>query len=161
MANIFLHEVIDIWFEEVVKPRLKGEAHLYRFADDIIIVLSEERDSERLMHVLPRRLEKYGLTLHPDKTRAIHFVPGTEKCSFNLLGFTHYWGTSRKGKSAVKRKTSKDRFSAAINRLGTWCRINRHKPPDEQHKMLSSKLRGHYAYYGITGNSAALSRFHY
>jgi RNA-directed DNA polymerase len=159
LANIFLHEVIDEWFEQTVKPRLLGTGHLYRFADDIIIILSNERDAERVMNVLPQRLGKFGLNLHPDKTRSFHFVPDEENSSFNLLGFTHYWGKSRRGYWAVKRKTDKGRFSAAIKRIGKWCRDNRPKPIPEQYRVLSAKLRGHYAYYGITGNAAGLSRF--
>jgi RNA-directed DNA polymerase len=161
LANIFLHEVIDEWFKVVVRPRLKGAGHLYRFADDIIIVLSEERDAQRLMDVLPKRLGKYGLTLHPEKTKVIHFIPGKRNSNFSLLGFTHYWDKSRKGYWVVKRKTDKKRFSAAIQRIGKWCRENRPKPIPEQHRTLCAKLRGHYAYYGITGNSRGLSRFGY
>lgn len=89
----------------------------------------------------------------------LHFVPGKKNSSFNLLGFTHYWGKSRRGYWAVKRKTDKGRLSAAIKRVGKWCRENRHKPIKEQNRILNTKLRGHYAYYGISGNSAGLSRF--
>jgi RNA-directed DNA polymerase len=159
LANIFLHEVIDEWFEKTVKPCLLGPGHLYRFADDIIIVLGNDRDAERVMNVLPYRFGKFGLKLHPDKTRSSHFVPGKENSSFNLLGFTHYWGKSRRGNWAVKRKTESGRFGAAIKRIGKWCRENRPRPIRDQHRMLCAKLRGDNAYYGITGNSAGLSRF--
>jgi RNA-directed DNA polymerase len=97
LANIFLNEVIDHWFEADVKPCLLGTGHLYRFADDIIIVLSKEYDAHRIMNVLPKRLGKYGLELHPDKTRIVHFVPGHKDSHYSLLGFTHYWSKSRKG----------------------------------------------------------------
>jgi RNA-directed DNA polymerase len=159
LANIFLHEVIDEWFDQTVKPRLLGSGHLYRFADDIIIVLSNERDVQRVMKVLAQRLGRFGLKLHPDKTRSLHFVAAKENSSFSLLGFTHYWAKSRRGYWVVKRKTDNGRFSAAIKRIGKWCRENRAKPIPEQYRMLSAKLRGHYGYYGITGNSAGLSRF--
>lgn len=159
LANVFLNEVVDHWFEEVVKPRLLGSGHLYRFADDIVIVLSNGRDAQRIMDVLPKRLEKYGLVLHPEKTRVVHFSPGPKGNSFDLLGFTHYWSKSRRGFWVVKRKTAANRFSAAIKRIGKWCREARPMRIPEQHRLLTAKLRGHFAYYGITGNSAALARF--
>jgi len=161
LANVFLHEVVDKWFEEDVKPRLSNVGNLYRYADDIIIVLSSERDAHRLMAVLPKRLGKYGLSLHPDKTRVVHFVPKGKGNSFSLLGFTHYWDKSRRGYSVVKRKTDRKRFSAATQRMSKWCRENRAKTIPQQHKILSAKLRGHYSYYGITGNASGLSRFYH
>jgi hypothetical protein len=111
--------------------------------------------------VLPKRLEKYGLSLRPDKTRVVHFVPKGKGNSFSLLGFTHYWDKSRRGYFVVKRKTDRKRFSAAIQRMGKWCRENRATTMPQQHKILSAKLRGHYSYYGITGNSSGLSRFYH
>ncbi len=168
LANIYLHEVLDVWFEREVKPRLDAEAALVRFADDAVIVVSTEDDARRLMDVLPKRFGKYGLTLHPEKTRLIRFGrprgdrdEDDEPGSFDFLSFTHYWGKSRKGSWIVKRKTSKSRFTRAIKRVREWCAKNRHLPLDEQHQTLSQKLRGHYAYFGITGNGDAISRFAY
>jgi RNA-directed DNA polymerase len=171
LSNIFLHYVLDVWFEEEVKPRLAGHAFLIRFADDFAIGFRHERDARRVMEVLPKRFGKYGLTIHPDKTRLIDFTspaksardgktnstdgPGT----FDLLGFTHYWAKSRRGTWAVKRKTASSRFTRAVRSIAHWCRNNRHRPLSEQHVKLRQKLHGHYAYYGITGNSIALSRF--
>lgn len=167
LANIYLHEVLDLWFERDVKPRLMGRAELIRYADDAVIVLSDEGDARRLMAVLPKRFGKYGLTLHPEKTRLVRFSkprrdrdqdeedPG----SFDFLGFTHHWAKSRKGSWIVKRRTAKDRFTRAIKRVRAWCSKERHLPLPEQHRTLTQKLRGHYAYYGITGNSLMLARF--
>jgi RNA-directed DNA polymerase len=171
LANLYLHEVLDRWFEDVVRPRLKGPTFLVRYADDLVLAFKLEQDARRVMDVLPKRFGKYGLTLHPEKTRMIVFLqpgrkmtskpPGKDEGpgSFDLLGFTHYWARSRKGFWVIKQKTARSRFSRALKRVGEWCRTHRHWPIAEQHKMLVLKLRGHFEYYGITGNSAALSRF--
>lgn len=169
ISNVYLHEILDIWFHEEVKPRLRGRAFLIRFADDALMGFECEDDARRVMTVLPKRFGKYGLTLHPEKTRLIDFRRPKEKpvCSgsndgigtFDLLGFTHFWGKSRKGFWVIKRKTAKNRFSNALKRVAEWVRANRHKPIDEQHKMLCLKLKGHFEYYGITGNSFALASF--
>ncbi len=163
LSNIYLHEALDTWFEQEVKPRLRGAAFLIRYADDFVIVCALERDAHKVMAVLPKRLGRYGLTIHPEKTRLIPFVrpPHSgpkEKASFDLLGFTHFWARSRKGWWIVQRKTSKGRFSRTVKRLAAWCRANRHHPIAEQHRRLSLMLRGHDAYFGITGNSRALQR---
>ncbi len=166
LANVYLHEVLDTWFERDVKPRLQGRAHLVRYADDAVMVFSCEDDARRVMDVLPKRFAKYGLTLHPDKTRLVEFRrpdrrpprdggDGGRPGTFDLLGFTHFWGLSRKGKWVVKRRTARDRFTRALRRVTEWCRLNRHHPVAEQHKALVQKLRGHFGYYGIIGNHAA------
>lgn len=167
LANIYLHEVLDRWFERDVKPRLKGRAFMIRFADDLVMVFASERDARRVWDVLPKRLGRYGLTLHPTKTRLLEFRPragGTrppninEKRSFDLLGFTHYWARSRRGYPVVKRKTAGDRFRRSVKRVSEWCRAYRHTPVAWQHQQLERKLRGHDNYYGITSNYEALSR---
>jgi len=169
ISNVYLHHVLDLWFERDVKPALKGKASIVRFADDAVLCFSNEEDVHRVMAVLPKRFAKYGLNLHPDKTRIVPFCrpkvkptdlkrserPGT----FDFLGFTHYWGASRKGGWVVKRKTAANRLARAITKIAKWCRENRHWSISEQHKILSSKLRGHYQYYGITGNLVALRNF--
>jgi len=166
LSNIFLHEVLDRWFEDVVKPRLKGQAFLVRFADDAVIVFSREEDAKRVMDVLPQRFGKYGLTLHPEKTRLVTFrcppkdedrtePPG----SFDFLGFTHHWGKSWKGGWVVKRKTAHSRLTRALRTLRVWLRRNFHLGVDDQHVALVRKVHGHYAYYGITGNAQALNAF--
>ena len=164
LANIYLHEVLDLWFEHEVKQRMHGRAFLVRYADDATLVFEKEEDARRVLDVLPKRFGKYGLGLHPEKTRLVDFrrPRGPKKGpghSFNLLGFTHFWGKSRKGRWVVKRRTAKDRFSRALKRVGLWCRRNRHLSVAVQQRALNRKLRGHYAYYGVTGNARALNRF--
>ena len=168
LANAYLHEVLDTWFEQTVKPVLKGRAFLIRYADDAVMVFQEERDARRVLAVLPKRCGKYGLTLHPEKTRLVQFKrprgrdpEGPPPGAFDLLGFTHFWAVSRKGNWVVKRKTAKDRFTRALRAVRQWCRAHRHLPVKEQWQALRRKLTGHYGYYGITGNSKALNRFGY
>lgn len=166
LANVYLHEVLDAWFEDVVRPRMREVAHLIRYADDAVIVFACEDDARRVMAVLPKRLAKYGLRLHPEKTRRVAFGrprsrsredrPGT----FDFLGFTHYWGKSRRGYSVVRRKTARDRFTRSLRAVYRWCRVHRHLPIGEQQRVLGRKLRGHYAYYGIMGNASCLSHFY-
>ena len=168
LANVYLHYVLDVWFEQEVKPRLRGSAFLVRYADDFVMGFVCEEDARRVLEVLPKRFGKYGLTLHPDKTRLVPFRrPGQWSVSgraepppgsFDLLGFTHYWGRSRRGVWVVQRKTAARRFSRVIKKISHWCRLHRHRPVAEQHQLLSQKLRGHDAYYGITGNSRMLHR---
>src|SRR5207253_2434582 len=170
LANVYLHYVLDVWFEQEVKPRLKGRAFLIRYADDFVIGFACAEDARRVLDVLPKRFGKYGLTIHPEKTRLVAFRPPrrtdrhdpevvAQPGTFDLLGFTHYWGRSRKGIWVVKRRTAPSRFRRAIRKIGQWCRLNRHEPVAEQHQTLWQKLRGHFAYYGITGNGGALHRF--
>jgi len=165
LSNIYLHEVLDKWVETEVKPRLKGQAFLVRFADDFVMGFSSEEDARRVMDVLPKRFGKYGLTLHPEKTRLLRFTPpreGADKAplaSFDFLGFNHHWAKSQKGRWVIKRKTASGRFTRALKKVTEWCRKFRHWTLKEQHQHLSAALRGHYGYYGITGNSQALGRF--
>jgi len=166
LANIYLHEVLDMWFEHQVKPRLKGKAFLVRFADDAVMGFSYLGDARRVLAVLGKRFQKYGLTLHPDKTRVVPFGRPSYRRegrkglgSFDFLGFTHYWGKSRRGNWVIKQKTAKDRFARAVRSVSRWCREVRHWKVREQHAMLVVKIRGHYAYYGITGNRRCLSNF--
>jgi len=171
LANVYLHYVLDVWFEREVKPRLKGRAFLVRYADDFVMGFACEEDARRVLVVLPQRFGKYGLALHPDKTRLVPFCRPSQRTigsdsgmashpgSFDLLGFTHYWGRSLKGNWVIKRKTSQGRLSRALKVIAQWCRLHRHDPVEDQHRTLSQKLRGHFAYYGITGNSTAIQRF--
>ena len=173
LSNIFLHYVLDEWFEQVVKSRLRGRAYLIRYADDFVIGFTDEKDARRVLKVLPQRFSKYGLTIHPDKTKLIPFAQpspraagkgagaGPQPGTFTLLGFTHYWGRSLKGNWVVKRKTASSRLSRAVRSIALWCRFNRHQPLGEQQHTLGQKLRGHFAYYGITGNRKSLSWFRY
>jgi len=166
LSNLYLHNVLDQWFEQEVRPRLAGRAMLIRFADDATLVFANETDARRVMDVLPKRFGKYGLKLHPDKTRLVDFrrpsnrsAPGDSPGTFDLLGFRHYWGRSKRGKWIVLRKTSPKRLSRAHKRMNLWCRNHRHFKLADQHALLVRKLRGHYAYFGITGNSRAINSF--
>jgi RNA-directed DNA polymerase len=164
LANIYLHEVLDVWFERDVKRRLKGRAFLIRYADDAVLGFSLEEDAQRVLEVLPKRFAKYGLTLHPEKTRLLRFAPkrrddDDDPGTFDFLGFTHYWGKSRKGGALIKRKTAAKRLRRSLTRLSQWCRAHRHDRLSTQHQALARKMRGHYGYYGITGNSRMLTMF--
>jgi len=168
LSNVYLHYVLDDWFEREVKPRLKGQAHLVRYADDFVIGFTDEADARRVLEVLPKRFGRYGLTVHPDKTRLVPFrQPSSRRDddrgggpgSFDFLGFTHIWARSQRGNWVVKQRTAASRLRRAVRSIAQWCRFNRHLPIAEQQRVLSQKVRGHFAYYGITGNSTALSRF--
>jgi len=169
LANIYLHVVLDEWFVHEVRPRLQGRAVLVRYADDLVFVFAQKVDAERVLEVLPKRFGRYGLALHPDKTRLVAFRrpdrdggdDDGEPRTFDLLGFTHYWGLSRKGYWVVKKQTAKDRFSRTLRRIAEWCRRHRHVDVEVQHRVLTQKLRGHYAYYGVTSNNRALARMWY
>lgn len=163
LANIFLHEVMDKWFAGVVCKHLKGRAAQVRFADDIVLVFEREDDARRVFSVLPKRFGKYGLRLHPEKTRVVKFCR-PDRCdppgpgNFDFLGFAHFWKKSLKGNWVVKQKTAKDRISRTLHRIWEWCRTKRHEPLQVQQQGLEQKLRGHYEYFGITQNYEALAQ---
>src|SRR5262245_14854199 len=171
ISNVFLHHVLDLWFEHDVKPRLQESAFLIRFADDFVIGFRNHRDAQRVLEVIPQRFGKYGLTVHPTKTKLVPFRPPASRTkdddgpdrpgTFDLLGFTHYWAVSLKGYWVVKRKTAKDRFQRALKRVADWCQRHRHEAVRDQWAALRRKLVGHFGYFGITGNSRALSNFRY
>ncbi len=171
LANVYLHEVLDTWFERDVRPHLRGRAFLVRYADDFILAFSIEADARRVLEVLPKRFQRFGLTIHPEKTRLLCFekpapsgiggddFPGKGgPGSFDFLGFTHLWARSRRGFWVIKRQTSKKRFTRGLKAIAQWCRDHRHWRIADQHATLTAKLRGHYQYYGLRGNYAALSR---
>ena len=163
LSNVYLHEVLDGWFEQQIKPRLQGRAELIRFADDFVVVCRRREDAEALLEQVKARFESYGLAIHPDKTRIVDFRHPWESNhppqSFDFLGFTHYWEKTRRGGYAVGRKTKGSKYHAALKRIGEWCKGNRHTPIPQQHHDLSRQVLGHYAYYGISGNSRALGCF--
>lgn len=166
LANIYLHEVLDEWVEKEVKPRLEGRAFLVRYADDFVMGFECEADARRVKEVLPKRFEKYGLTVHPEKTRLLRYEKpsGEGKAppeSFEFLGFTHFWAKSRKGWWVIKRKTAASRLTRALKRVRTWCRQFRHLPLKTQQVHLGRVVRGHCNYYGVPGNALALSHFRY
>jgi RNA-directed DNA polymerase len=147
---------------------MKGRAFMVRFADDAVLVFEREEDARRVMAVLPERFAKYGLTLHAEKTRILSFkrpgdagAGGGDPETMDFLGFTHFWAKSRRGYWVIKRRTAWDGFSRSLKGLSQWMRAVRHRPIGEQHKTLCSKMRGHVQYYGITGNSEAMSRYVY
>ena len=164
LANIYLHYVLDEWVATVVETRLKGRYILVRYADDVVMAFEDHLDAKRVFRVLGRRLNRFGLTLHPDKSRFIDFRfrrpdgphPATDGTTFDFLGFTHVWGKSRNGKNVVRQVTAKGRFARALAAVSEWCQRNRHRSIRDQHAHLSAMLRGHYGYYGITGNGRRL-----
>lgn len=165
-ANIFLHTILDDWFVKAVQPRMKGNCFLVRYADDFVIGFELESDARRVMEVLPKRLDKFGLTIHPEKTRLVAFRPPTQRSgekkgegTFNFLGFTHYWAKSKRGFWVIKRKTMRKRLQKAKSAIWRWCRENRHEPLAEQHMALVQKLRGHYQYYSVRSNYTCINEF--
>ncbi len=160
--------LLDEWFENEVKPRLKGEAHEIRFADDAVLCFQKREDAERVREVLPKRFARYGLTLHPEKTRLVDFGryaeehakrQGKKPATFDFLGFTHICSRSRRGKFTVNVRTMKKRLSRGLTAVAEWCREHRHEPVDRQQQTLNAKLRGHYQYYGRPTNSRSLWQF--
>jgi RNA-directed DNA polymerase len=162
LSNIYLHYVLDEWFSEVIQPLLKGKSFIVRFADDFILGFTDKSDAERVMKVLPKRFAKYGLTLHPDKTKLIDLNSkrGGSGRSFDFLGFTHYLGKSRKGNKVLKRKTSSKRLTRAIKNISKFIKLNRHMKLEELIAQINVKLRGHYLYYGITFNTIGIRRYY-
>ena len=169
LSNVYLHEVLDCWYVEEVKPRMKGRTFLVRFADDFILGFEKKEDAEKVYRVLFKRFEKYGLSLHPEKTRLVPFgrpvetpddpTHGRKPETFDFLGLTHFWGKSWKGRWIIRRKTMRKRFTRGLKAMGQWCRENLHEPMREQVEQLGRKLKGHFGYYGITGNFGSLQKF--
>ena len=168
LGNIYLHNALDLWFEQEVKPRLRGKATLVRYADDFVITFQRREDAERVMEVLGKRLKRYGLTLSKEKTRLIRFErpprkqdggkgPGT----FDFLGFTFYWKRAGNGGWMLACKTKRARLSRAIKGLYQWCRRHRHLTVPQQHAALVRRIRGHMNYFGVNGNTRALKRLNY
>jgi len=169
LANIYLHFILDQWFVEEVKPRLKGEAYEIRFADDAILCFEHKEDAEKVLGVLPKRFAKYGLTLHPEKTRLVEFGrnarrnarrQGKKPATFDFLGLTHICARSRKGKFSVHVKTMAKRLRRGLKAIAEWCQEHRHDPVDQQQKTLNAKLRGHYQYYGRPTNYRSIRQFY-
>jgi group II intron reverse transcriptase/maturase len=164
-GNVYLHYVLDLWFEREIKPRLKGHARLIRYADDFVIGFEREDDATRVLDVLGKRMTKYGLALHPDKTRLIPFVRprfgqenGSESGTFDFLGFTMFWRRMRRGGWQLGMKTRKARIQRVLQNLGEWCRRHLHLPLKDQHAALTRRLRGHYQYFGVNGNIRSLEQ---
>ena len=182
LANIYLDEVVDKWWSQTIVPRLTGRGIMVRYADDNtprdsgkdkVMLLEHRRDARRMMRVLPKRFGRYGLELHPEKTRMLRFEPPNKRghypdddppgpsSTFAFLGFTFYWRRTHRGKWRVNMKTAKDRLRRTLTRFNLWMKRNRHLPVRTQHAYLARALTGHYAYYGVTGNGKALASVHH
>lgn len=164
-GNVYLHYVLDVWFESEIRPTLGGKAHLIRYADDFAIGFETQADAVRVKELLTQRFGEYGLALHPEKTRLFEFrrpagsrADGKAPESFDFLGFTCYWRRTRKGRWEMTLKTRRARLSQAIGRIYDWCRDNRHRPIAEQHAALTRRLRGHINYFGVNGNGRSLTQ---
>jgi RNA-directed DNA polymerase len=164
LGNVYLHHVLDQWFEHVVRPRLQGKAFLVRYADDFVIGFERQDDAKRVMDVLGRRFEKFGLRLHPGKTRLLPFArpsrgqtSGKGPATFDFLGFTLYWRRSRGGSWVPAFKTRKARLRRAITAVADWCRRHRHLPVKEQHAALVRRIDGHCNYFGVNGNARCMA----
>jgi len=168
LGNVYLHYVLDMWFERVVKPRMRGHVELVRYADDFVILFENGEDAQRVMSVLPQRFAKFNLTLHPDKTRLLPFrrppkeqQTGKGASTFDLLGFTLYWRKTRTGGWKMWCKTRSARLRRALDAVYIWCRDHRHWKFSAQYRALVPRVRGHLVYYGVNGNIRSLQQFLY
>lgn len=163
LGNVYLHHVLDVWFEREVRPQLSGRAALVRYADDFVLCFEHADDAERMWNMLEERFKKFGLALHPKKSRSFPFHPphdrgGKGSATFDFLGFTLYWRRTRYERWRMGCKTRSARLRRSINAAVEWCRSHRHDPIETQRKALSRKLTGHYNYFGVNGNMASLQR---
>jgi group II intron reverse transcriptase/maturase len=160
LGNVYLHHVLDVWFEREVTPRMTGKVSLIRYCDDFVIGFERRDDAERVMEALPQRMRRYGLRLHPGKTRLLDFGPpsdgGGGGATFDFLGFTIHWTKSQRGHWRMAYRTRRARIRRAIERAADWCRRHRHWPVRDQHAALTRKLLGHYGYFGVNGNMRCL-----
>jgi RNA-directed DNA polymerase len=167
LGNVYLHHVLDVWFEREVRPQLKGRSALVRYADDFVLCFERADDAQRVWSVLGERFKKFGLTLHPKKTRSFPFQAprdgdGEGSATFDFLGFTLHWQRAKgSGRWRMAFRTRGARLRRAMKDASEWCRRHRHDPVKEQHQALTRKLNGHYNYYGVNGNTEALQRLRY
>jgi len=171
LSNVFLHYVLDLWFEKKIKSQIRGVCYMVRYADDFICMVQYHDDARYIEQALRERFAKFGLELHPEKTRIISFGryerengerQNRRTNTFDFLGFTHYCDTSRKGKFIVGRKTSRKKFRMKCTEMNDWLRkIRNYKKAKEWWPTLQAKLRGHYQYYGVSGNMRTLQRFYF
>ncbi|WP_425800848.1 group II intron reverse transcriptase/maturase [Desulfitobacterium sp. Sab5] len=162
LANIYLHYVIDLWFEKIVKPHCEGEAYLCRYCDDFVCAFRYKEDADKFYRSLPKRLEKFGLELAEEKTQVIRFNRWLreQSSSFEFLGLEFRWGTSRRGKTIITRRTARKRLRKSLANFKAWCKENRNKRLRRLFPELNSKLRGYYNYYGLIGNAESLKIFY-
>ena len=161
LANAYLHYALDLWFTKVVQAHCRGEALLCRYADDWVCAFRYQDDAERFYRVLPKRLEKFNLQVAPEKTRLLRFSrfhPSMQR-RFTFLGFEFFWMPDRQGVPRVKRRTARKKLQAACQRIKEWIKQHRHLPGREFFQRLNARLRGHYSYYGVRGNTRSLHRF--
>jgi RNA-directed DNA polymerase len=159
LANLYLHYVLDLWFEKMVKPWCRGDAFLIRYADDYVCAFETERDAKGFYTGMDKRLTKFGLKLSEEKTRVIGFNR-KGKSRFEFLGFEYWWGKDRKGRDRLKRRTSRKKLRSSLKRFTEWCRENRRLKLADLFTQLNAKLRGYYNHYGVIGNYQSLHQFH-
>jgi len=168
LANVYLHYVLDIWFARVVKPRIRGEAYLVRYADDFVACFQYERDARNFHSALAGRLGKFGLEVEPTKTRMLRFGRYARRDAerrgerlevFNFLGFTHYCGRSRKGRFKLKWRTAKVRMRAKLRAMKEWIKAHRTEPIRWLWEAVNQKLRGHYQYFAVSDNWRSVRKF--
>jgi group II intron reverse transcriptase/maturase len=171
LANIYLHYILDLWFEKKLKRYCKGYVDLARYADDFLVSVQREEDTEMILKAIKQRFEKFGLELSEEKTQVVKFGrywkesdndTGSRTGTFNFLGFTHYCGYSRRGRFKVCRKTEKKRFCKGIKRVNNWMRSQRNrKQLKELWQMMCWVLNGHYRYYGVNDNYKMIYQFYF
>jgi RNA-directed DNA polymerase len=165
LANVYLHHAVDMWFADEVTPRMRGSAFMIRYADDFVMAFSERSDAERVLDVLSKRLARFGLELNTEKTRLVYFGrPGKgphDPDTFDFLGFTLHWGKARKGMQIIRWKTSKKRLNRTLRAFNDWMRSHRHWPVEQQQRALNRRLRGHYAYFGLSLNMRPMQQVYH
>jgi group II intron reverse transcriptase/maturase len=162
LANIYLHYVLDLWFEKVVKPRSEGESYICRYADDFICAFRYKQDAERFYKALGKRLNKFNLEVAEEKTNIISFTRFRkyENTSFEFLGFEYRWKVSHKGKDIIVRNTSRNKMRKSIIAFKEWCKENRDNRLKKIVGMMNAKLRGYFNYYGVIGNGKGINEFY-
>ena len=167
LANIYMYYCLIKWFDEIIKPKLRGFASIINYADDFVCCFQYEEEATRFYkEQLPTRLKVAGLELAEDKTRMIEFGRFSKKNSnkpdtFDFLGFTHYCSTSKYGKFRIKHKTSRKKFNKKLIEFNEWCKQNRTMPIEDIMESVKRKLIGHYNYFGITDNYHSICKFYY
>lgn len=163
LANIYLHYVLDVWFEQVIKKSCPEGAYLVRYADDFVCCFHSLEKAQQFYQDLVQRLKEFNLVLAEEKSRVIPFgrdsLSKAKQPTFDFLGFTHYVGQSKKGHFRIKRKTASKKFSASLRRCKGWLKVSRNKEIKSVMAKLAIKLLGYYRYYGITDNTKALVKF--